>query len=162
MFDQCGSKLVSATLSGQNGCLFTYGASGSGKTYTMMGQTGEEAGLLPRTLESLFKENFQAISWRKLKNSFLIKILKFSQSVSSHLYDKTDIRPTGSAYISRVGVNEEKTAKKVKADILSKISDEECNSGDWHKSKRRSFGSKFFIFFMMTSLFCWIHKNEPL
>ena len=113
MFKLCGSKLVSATLAGQNGCLFTYGASGSGKTYTMMGGAGENAGLLPRTLESLFS------------------------AVSANLYQKTDIRPTGSAFISRVGMSEEKSATKLKSQILTKVPDEECNSGDWN-SKRRS------------------------
>ena len=113
MYRLCGSKLVGSTIGGQNGCLFTYGASGSGKTYTMMGGASEEAGLLPRTVESLF------------------------QAVSSHLYDKTDIRPTGSAYISRVGVSEEKVANKLKRDILSKIRDGECNSGDWNANRAR-------------------------
>ena len=98
MFQTCGSKLVKASLNGQNGCLFTYGASGSGKTYTMMGGSGEEAGILPRTMESLF------------------------QAVGKNLYGNTDIRPTGSAYVSRVGLSEEKQSQKLKDEILNSIS----------------------------------------
>ncbi|XP_056635614.1 kinesin-like protein subito [Diorhabda sublineata] len=46
-------KLVSF-INGSNSTLFTYGASGSGKTYTIVG-TPEEPGLIPRALEYVFK-----------------------------------------------------------------------------------------------------------
>lgn len=39
---------------GQNFTLLTYGASGSGKTYTLMGTVGAP-GLVPRSLEYVFK-----------------------------------------------------------------------------------------------------------
>lgn len=39
---------------GQSYTLLTYGASGSGKTYTLMG-TEESPGLIPRSLEYVFK-----------------------------------------------------------------------------------------------------------
>ena len=41
-------------LEGKNTCAFTYGASGSGKTYTIMGGQGDQAGVLPRTVSALF------------------------------------------------------------------------------------------------------------
>lgn len=41
-------------LQGKNTCAFTYGASGSGKTYTIMGGQGDQAGVLPRTVSALF------------------------------------------------------------------------------------------------------------
>ncbi|CAH1110005.1 unnamed protein product [Psylliodes chrysocephalus] len=46
------SKLLSF-INGKNSSLLTYGASGSGKTYTIVG-TPEEPGLIPRSLEYIF------------------------------------------------------------------------------------------------------------
>ncbi|GAA5991219.1 hypothetical protein JCM10908_006590 [Rhodotorula pacifica] len=41
--------------SGENCLLFAYGPTGSGKTYTVQGGTGEDAGLLPRVVEVVWK-----------------------------------------------------------------------------------------------------------
>ena len=42
-------------LNGKEACVFTYGASGSGKTFTIMGGQGhDEAGLLPRATADIF------------------------------------------------------------------------------------------------------------
>lgn len=47
--------LVKDVLEGQNGLLFTYGVTNSGKTYTIQGGTEEgSAGILPRTLDVVF------------------------------------------------------------------------------------------------------------
>ncbi|KAG6866876.1 hypothetical protein C0991_008813 [Blastosporella zonata] len=47
--------LVRDLLQGQNGLLFTYGVTNSGKTYTVQGGTSAgSAGILPRTLDVLF------------------------------------------------------------------------------------------------------------
>ena len=47
--------LVQTFLQGQNGLIFTYGVTNSGKTYTIQGGTQPEtAGLLPRTLDVIF------------------------------------------------------------------------------------------------------------
>ena len=54
VFNETCKNLLEATMADRNCCLFTYGASGSGKTYTIMGSAGETAGLLPRSLESIF------------------------------------------------------------------------------------------------------------
>lgn len=114
MFGHTGSKMIKSALEGQNCCLFTYGASGSGKTFTMMGGPGEDAGVLPRTMETLFA------------------------ALSDRLYDSTDIRPTGSGYISRVGINEEKQSNLFKEELLGRIDDDQCSSGDWNTRRRSS------------------------
>lgn len=51
------SQLVQSALDGYKVCIFAYGQTGSGKTYTMMGKPGdpEQKGLIPRTLEQIFK-----------------------------------------------------------------------------------------------------------
>lgn len=54
-FTHTALPLVRDLLSGQNGLLFAYGVTNSGKTYTIQGGTGaDEAGLLPRTLDVIF------------------------------------------------------------------------------------------------------------
>ena len=47
--------LVKDLLNGENGLIFAYGVTNSGKTYTIQGKNNvEEAGLLPRTLDVVF------------------------------------------------------------------------------------------------------------
>lgn len=54
-FTKTTLPLVRDVLQGQNGLLFTYGVTNSGKTYTVQGGTTEgSAGILPRTLDVLF------------------------------------------------------------------------------------------------------------
>ena len=54
-FSNTTLPLVRELLSGQNGLIFTYGVTNSGKTYTIQGgsQPGT-AGILPRTLDVIF------------------------------------------------------------------------------------------------------------
>ncbi|CAL4091661.1 unnamed protein product, partial [Meganyctiphanes norvegica] len=53
LFDSTTLALVREFMNGRNCLLFTYGATNSGKTYTVQG-TSQDAGILPRTLEVLF------------------------------------------------------------------------------------------------------------
>ncbi|CAI4227829.1 unnamed protein product [Auanema sp. JU1783] len=55
IFERCGKDLIKGLLTGYNGLLFTYGVTGSGKTYTMTGRpTPGGSGILPRTLDVIF------------------------------------------------------------------------------------------------------------
>ncbi|XP_012706294.2 kinesin-like protein KIF23 isoform X8 [Fundulus heteroclitus] len=53
LFKDVAKPLMEDLIHGKNGLLFTYGVTGSGKTYTMTGSPGE-GGLLPRSLDMLF------------------------------------------------------------------------------------------------------------
>lgn len=54
-FTKTTLPLVQDALQGQNGLLFTYGVTNSGKTYTVQGgNTQGSAGILPRTLDVIF------------------------------------------------------------------------------------------------------------
>ncbi|XP_074523311.1 kinesin-like protein KIF23 isoform X2 [Halichoeres trimaculatus] len=53
LFEDVAKPLVEDLIHCKNGLLFTYGVTGSGKTYTMTGSPGE-GGLLPRSLDILF------------------------------------------------------------------------------------------------------------
>lgn len=45
-----------SVVNGKNVCIFAYGPTGTGKTFTMMGDGSEEnKGLAPRILEKIFK-----------------------------------------------------------------------------------------------------------
>lgn len=61
IFDEVALPLVYQLIKGQNGLLFTYGVTGSGKTYTMTGAK-KNAGIMPRCLDVLFNSisNYQA------------------------------------------------------------------------------------------------------
>ncbi|RXG52194.1 Kinesin-like protein KIF20A, partial [Armadillidium vulgare] len=53
IFEDSTQELVKQLVNSQNCLLFTYGATNSGKTYTIQG-TNSNPGLLPRTLDTLF------------------------------------------------------------------------------------------------------------
>mmetsp|Transcript_105405 Transcript_105405/g.187452 ORF Transcript_105405/g.187452 Transcript_105405/m.187452 type:complete len:955 (+) Transcript_105405:23-2887(+) len=61
------SDLVASALDGYNSCLFAYGQTGAGKSYTMMGY-GDDPGVTPRAVEKIFeqKEKIKA-SGRELR-----------------------------------------------------------------------------------------------
>ncbi|KAL4002158.1 Kinesin motor domain family protein [Acanthocheilonema viteae] len=55
VFERTALDLIENLIRGKNSLLFTYGITGSGKTYTMTGNTEEESiGILPRTLDVIF------------------------------------------------------------------------------------------------------------
>jgi len=52
-FSRVGLPLVDDLLKGKNGLLFTYGVTGSGKTYTMQGSS-HDGGIMPRCIDVIF------------------------------------------------------------------------------------------------------------
>ncbi|XP_037322218.2 uncharacterized protein kif16bb [Pungitius pungitius] len=68
IFHDLGSGVLKAAFEGFNSCVFAYGQTGTGKSYTMMGHTGDK-GLIPRICEGLFSEishrgKSEAVSFR--------------------------------------------------------------------------------------------------
>jgi len=55
VYNNTGSPIVESVLNGYNGTIFAYGATGSGKTYTMVGEDGA-LGIMVRTLNSIFQK----------------------------------------------------------------------------------------------------------
>lgn len=53
IYDEVALPLVEQLVKGRNGLLFTYGVTGSGKTYTMTG-VPSDGGIMPRCLDVLF------------------------------------------------------------------------------------------------------------
>lgn len=56
VYDEVVRPLVSSVLEGFNGCVFAYGQTGTGKTFTMEGlrNDAEQAGVIPRTFEQIW------------------------------------------------------------------------------------------------------------
>lgn len=50
------SSLVQSALDGYRCCIFAYGQTGTGKTHTMQGASGEDRGIIPRSLEMIVAE----------------------------------------------------------------------------------------------------------
>uniref|UniRef100_T1E1R7 Kinesin-like protein n=1 Tax=Cupiennius salei TaxID=6928 RepID=T1E1R7_CUPSA len=55
VYEKTTKTLVDSVVDGYNGTVFAYGATGSGKTYTMVGED-ENPGIMVRALKDLFKE----------------------------------------------------------------------------------------------------------
>uniref|UniRef100_A0A1A9V680 Kinesin-like protein n=1 Tax=Glossina austeni TaxID=7395 RepID=A0A1A9V680_GLOAU len=54
IFSAVAQPMVESLIRGHNGLLFTYGVTGSGKTYTMTGDANNQ-GIMPRCLDTLFR-----------------------------------------------------------------------------------------------------------
>lgn len=55
LYDEIVRPLVSSVLEGYNGCVFAYGQTGTGKTYTMEGEdTDDDKGIIPRVFEQIW------------------------------------------------------------------------------------------------------------
>ncbi|CAH1126341.1 unnamed protein product [Ceutorhynchus assimilis] len=54
IYDETIRPLVASVLDGYNGCVFAYGQTGTGKTYTMEGANDDEMGIIPRAFEQIW------------------------------------------------------------------------------------------------------------
>jgi hypothetical protein len=79
VYERLGRELLNESLKGFNICLFAYGYTGSGKTYTMLGDsisasdgvTNEHVGLIPRFLHDIFVA--KASSDAAYKNTYVVE-----------------------------------------------------------------------------------------
>ncbi|XP_063610584.1 kinesin-like protein KIF20B [Penaeus indicus] len=80
LFNGSTSGLVKDFINGQNCLLFTYGATNSGKTFTVQG-TPNDAGILPRALEVLFNTvGEQQYEPNDLKPRYFCGVLRLEES----------------------------------------------------------------------------------
>ena len=101
IFDDVVAPILSEVLSGYNCTIFAYGQTGTGKTYTMsgdmtdtLGLLSDAAGIIPRTLYSLFQkleadgvECSVKCSFIELYNEELRDLLSADDSVKLKIYD---------------------------------------------------------------------------
>ena len=55
MYEECVLPVLEAVMNGINGCIFAYGATGAGKSFTMHGPP-LNPGIIPRTARHLFEQ----------------------------------------------------------------------------------------------------------
>eukprot|EP00935_MAST-01C_sp_MAST-1C-sp1_P002692 g2692.t1 len=55
VFEEIGQQILEHAFAGFNSSLFAYGQTGAGKSYTMMGGDGEQAGIIPRLCAKLLE-----------------------------------------------------------------------------------------------------------
>ena len=56
IFEDCAFGIIESVLEGYNGTIFAYGQTGTGKTFTMEGESSDEnlKGIIPRSFEQIF------------------------------------------------------------------------------------------------------------
>lgn len=54
VYNQCARPAAISVLEGYNSCILAYGQTGTGKTYTMEGESGESRGIVARCLQDIF------------------------------------------------------------------------------------------------------------
>ncbi|CCA72134.1 related to Kinesin-like protein KIF23 [Serendipita indica DSM 11827] len=94
-FQRVALPLVQSLLAGENGLLFAYGVTNSGKTYSIQGGHGdEEAGILPRTLDVVFNSIDTLLSDRVLRPKGLgsVESLVSEEPIGSELLQEKEER----------------------------------------------------------------------
>jgi kinesin family member 18/19 len=71
VYDATTRALVQKVVQGGNATVLAYGATGAGKTYTMVG-TAEEPGVMVRALDDLFKEASNSDTDNKTVITFML------------------------------------------------------------------------------------------
>lgn len=101
VFDDTVRPILDEMLGGYNCTIFAYGQTGTGKTYTMsgdmtdtMGMLSDEAGIIPRVLQELFRQlelddtdHCVKVSFIELYNEDLRDLLSVEESAKLKIYD---------------------------------------------------------------------------
>ena len=90
IYSKVGEPVVSSILQGYNGTIFAYGQTGTGKTFTMIGGSGENKGIIPRSMHQIFSFVSSSNS-----HSFTIKIgfLQLYMEMLQDLLKPDDTKP---------------------------------------------------------------------
>lgn len=99
VYNEVVFPLVSSVLEGYNGCIFAYGQTGTGKTFTMEGIRGNDelVGIIPRTFEQIWlhinrTENFQFLVDVSYLEIYMEELRDLLKPNSKHL----EVRESGS------------------------------------------------------------------
>ncbi|EKJ79487.1 hypothetical protein FPSE_00306 [Fusarium pseudograminearum CS3096] len=113
VFDDTVKPILDEMLSGYNCTIFAYGQTGTGKTYTMsgdmtetMGMLSDDAGIIPRVLQTLFTkleldnaESTIKCSFIELYNEELRDLLASDEGTKLKIYDDTSRRGHASTIV---------------------------------------------------------------
>jgi len=126
--ERCTRNLVSGVTSGYNGTVFAYGATGAGKTYTMMGSPNNP-GIMSFTLQDLF----QQISLKQDGRNLTVKISFFevyNETIIDLLGEKNsnlDIREDSEKGVFILGITEYTAASEDEVMRYLKINQKQDN-----------------------------------
>ncbi|KAF7272363.1 hypothetical protein GWI33_014851 [Rhynchophorus ferrugineus] len=90
LYDETIRPLVSSVLEGYNGCVFAYGQTGTGKTYTMEGGEDDDIGVIPRAFDQIWAH----IS-RKTGVEFLVSV-RYMEIYMEEIRDLLKVKSTKS------------------------------------------------------------------
>ncbi|CAL8137294.1 unnamed protein product [Orchesella dallaii] len=91
VFYECVTSLVEKFLKSENCLIFSYGATNSGKTYTMQGH-GTEYGIIPRTLDAIFNRiNERQYKVGNIRPHLYEAFLHLNPSEVDTLYEKRNL-----------------------------------------------------------------------
>lgn len=84
VYDETVRPLVASVLEGYNGCVFAYGQTGTGKTFTMEGLIGdkEEQGIIPRAFEQI---------WAHINRTTGVEFLVYARYLEIYMEDIRDL-----------------------------------------------------------------------
>ncbi|CAM1504498.1 Fc.00g020890.m01.CDS01 [Cosmosporella sp. VM-42] len=113
VFDDTVKPILEEMLAGYNCTIFAYGQTGTGKTYTMsgdmtetLGMLSDEAGIIPRVLQQLFRklelddaESTVKCSFIELYNEELRDLLAADEGVKLKIYDDNSRRGHSSTVV---------------------------------------------------------------
>ncbi|PNX71930.1 kinesin-like protein KIFC3-like, partial [Trifolium pratense] len=135
-FDKVEPILRSA-MDGHNVCVFAYGQTGTGKTFTMDG-TNEQPGIIPRALEELFR---QASMDGSSSFTFSMSMLEvYMGSVRDLLAPRQSSRPHEN--MTKCNLNIQTDPKGlVEIEGLSEVQISDCAKAKWWYNKGRRFRS---------------------
>lgn len=87
VYNELGEEFLDHNFEGFNTCIFAYGQTGAGKSYTMMGGDGAHRGLIPRTCEDMFER----ISKHKSEEGVTYTVLvSYFEVYNEQIYDLLD------------------------------------------------------------------------
>ncbi|ODN01270.1 Kinesin-like protein KIF20B [Orchesella cincta] len=90
VFEECVTPVIEKFLKNENCLIFSYGATNSGKTYTMQGH-GTEYGIIPRTLDAIFTRiNDRQYKVGNIRPHLYEAFLHLNPSEVDLLYEKRD------------------------------------------------------------------------
>ncbi|EKX39990.1 hypothetical protein GUITHDRAFT_50888, partial [Guillardia theta CCMP2712] len=90
LYEETALPMVKGLFDGQNGLIFAYGPTNSGKTFTIQGDKGEKAGILPRSLSTVFNE----VDERNANSQEDWTVwVTFMEIYNENVYDLLDVPP---------------------------------------------------------------------
>ncbi|KXJ89579.1 P-loop containing nucleoside triphosphate hydrolase protein [Microdochium bolleyi] len=146
VYDEVVKPILEEMLGGFNCTIFAYGQTGTGKTYTMsgdmdntLGLLSDNAGIIPRVLQSLFNkldmedtESFVKCSFIELYNEELKDLIAADDSVKLKIFDDTSRKSHASTVVQGMEETHIKNAEQgikllQKGSLKRQVAATKCN-----------------------------------